>query len=66
VAHCWRALEAEQRFALRKVSFVPDHAHPAVRCHPSVSPAGLVAALMNAAQRLLWEKFAEAVIRAGI
>jgi REP element-mobilizing transposase RayT len=66
VTACWRALEPEERFAVLKVSFVPDHVHVAVRTHPGVAPARLVVALLNAAQELLWERFAAAVIRAGL
>jgi REP element-mobilizing transposase RayT len=64
VATCWRGLERQQRFTLRKDSFVPDHVHLAVRTHPSVAPSRLVAELMSAGQRLLWERFADEVIRA--
>jgi putative transposase len=66
VAECWRALEDRERFALLKVSFVPDHVHLAVRTHPSVAPTDLVLTLMNAAQELLWQRFADAVIQARV
>jgi REP element-mobilizing transposase RayT len=66
VTACWRELEPGERFALLKVSFVPDHVHVAVRTHPGVAPARLVVALLNAAQELLWERFADAVIQAGL
>jgi REP element-mobilizing transposase RayT len=66
VAGVWRALEEKEQFALLKVSFVPDHVHVAVRCHPSVAPAQLVVALMNTAQKTLWEGFADAVIQAKL
>ena len=46
-----------------KVSFVPDHVHLAVRTHPSLSPAEVVVALMNASQELMWKDFANLVIR---
>ena len=39
--------QANSRFVLLKVSFLPDHVHVAVRVHPSVAPAVLVAELMN-------------------
>jgi putative transposase len=65
-ADCWRRVQGELGMALEKVSFVPDHVHLAVRVHPSVAPANLVVALMNAAQELLWKDFADAVIRAGV
>jgi REP element-mobilizing transposase RayT len=35
---------------LIKVSFVPDHAHVALRAHPAISPADIAIALMNSAQ----------------
>jgi REP element-mobilizing transposase RayT len=66
VTGCWRDLQVAERFALRKVSFLPDHVHVAVRTHPGMSPGALVLVLMNAAQRLLWERFGEAVIQAGV
>ena len=62
----WRQMQDELAMALEKVSFVPDHMHLAVRIHPSVSPAQMVIALMNAAQELLWSDFPDAVIRAGV
>jgi REP element-mobilizing transposase RayT len=61
----WRQMQDEWQTFLEKVSFVPDHVHLAVRIHPKVSPARLVLGMMNAAQELLWEEFAESVIRAG-
>ena len=66
VAARWLALQRGQRFALRKVSFVPDHVHVALSLHPAVAPAGLVVALMNEAQRLLAERFAGELVRAGL
>ncbi len=62
----WRQMQDEWQAFVEKVSFVPDHVHLAVRIHPKVSPAGLVLSMMNTAQELLWEEFAEPVIRAGI
>src|SRR5258708_32126483 len=50
VAAACRRLHRTSRYALIKVSFVPDHAHVAVRAHPSVSPANIAIALMNSAQ----------------
>lgn len=47
----WRKLQTTLRMALIKVSFVPDHVHIALRAHPAESPADLVVALMNAAQK---------------
>jgi REP element-mobilizing transposase RayT len=66
VTATWRGLQGPRRFALRKVSFVPDHVHVAVRLHPAESPAALVMAMMNEAQKVIWERFAEAAIRAGV
>jgi REP element-mobilizing transposase RayT len=66
VAARWRALEQEGRFALRKVSFVPDHVHVAVRTHPAVAPADLAVILMNAAQQVVWERFAASAIGARV
>lgn len=49
-----------------KVSFLPDHVHVAVQARPGVSPASLVVLLMNAAQRVVWERFRASAIRARI
>ena len=65
-ANRWRQLQAELGVALEKVSFVPDHVHLAVRTHPTVSPAKMTLALINAAQELLWRDFDQSVIRAGV
>lgn len=65
VANRWRQMQGELQAAVEKVSFVPDHVHLAVRIHPSVSPANMVVALMNAAQELLWRDFADSAIHAG-
>jgi REP element-mobilizing transposase RayT len=66
VAEHWAAIQREQRFALRKVSFVPDHVHLAVLLHPAVAPAALVAVLMNESQRLLADRFARELVRVGL
>ena len=50
VADEWRKQQQDLRIAIRKVSFVPDHVHIAVRVHPAVSPANVVIGLMNVAQ----------------
>ena len=50
IAASWRELQRASRYALIKVSFVPDHAHVALRAHPAVSPADIAIALMNSAQ----------------
>ena len=66
VAKRWREMQDELAVALEKVSFVPDHAHLAVRFHAKVSPAIMVAALMNASQERMWSDFPDAVVRAGV
>jgi REP element-mobilizing transposase RayT len=66
VAQHWEELQREQRFALRKVSFLPDHVHLAAHLHPGIAPAQLAAVLMNDAQRLMFERFPGEVIRAGV
>jgi putative transposase len=53
VAAEWQGLQSLLRFALLKVSFVPDHVHIAVRTHPALAPADLAVALMNSAQDCL-------------
>ncbi len=64
VAEAWRAIS--RRAALLKVSFLPDHVHLAIRTHPAESPAALVVELMNAAQQVVFEKFAGAVLQAKV
>lgn len=66
VTACWRRLEAEHRFALLKVSFVPDHIHIALRLHPDVAPAQVAVALMNAAADLMYTQFREHLIQGGL
>jgi putative transposase len=66
VADRWAEIQHELRFALCKVSFVPDHIHLALRLHPAVAPAEVVQALMNDGQRLLAERFAAELVRAGL
>jgi REP element-mobilizing transposase RayT len=66
VTEAWRALQQAEKFALLKVSFVPDHVHLAVRVHPAVAPDGLVVRLLNVAQEVIWAHFAGAAIQAGI
>ena len=66
VAEQWRGLGQELQFALLKVSFVPDHVHVAVQVHPSVSPADVAVALMNAAQKVVFEQYSDAAIRARV
>lgn len=53
VAAEWQKLQSKLRFALIKVSFVPDHVHVAVRIHPAVSPADVTVGLMNAGQEVM-------------
>jgi REP element-mobilizing transposase RayT len=52
---------SESKLALQKVSFVPDHAHLAIRIHPSVSPAELICRLMNEAQAV-WANEVDRVV----
>ena len=66
ITRAWRDLEQGSRFALLKVSFVPDHVHLALRVHPVVPPGPLVVALMNAAQVLIWRDFADDAIQARV
>ena len=58
----WRKLQEQFRFALIKVSFVPDHVHIAAQLHPTVSPADLVAELMNSGQAT----FKNLLVRLGL
>jgi REP element-mobilizing transposase RayT len=66
IAASWKKMEIEGCFALRKVSFVPDHVHVAARTHPGVAPAQLVLDLMTGAQQIVWERFPGAAIRARV
>jgi REP element-mobilizing transposase RayT len=65
-ADCWRQVQGQCPMFIEKVSFVPDHAHVAVRTHPGLSPAMVVVTLMNAAQELIWKDFANSVIRGRV
>lgn len=58
IAQAWRELDLA--ISLIKVSFVPDHVHIALRSHPAVSPASVVAALMNSAQEVVKKELIEA------
>jgi REP-associated tyrosine transposase len=49
----WHRLHSVLPIAVRKVSFVPDHVHIAVRCHPQVAPSEVVVQLMNSAQQVV-------------
>ena len=49
----WRLLQLSLSVFIRKVSFLPDHVHVAVRLHPSIAPAELVVKLMNSAQEVM-------------
>ena len=60
IAKVWLKIQQELRIALIKVSFVPDHVHIALRSHPSVSPAGIAAGLMNSAQQVMQIEMIEA------
>ncbi len=66
VADEWRKLQKSLRAALIKVSFLPDHAHLAIRAHPAVSPADLAVELMNSAQQVIFDRFADAVLQARV
>ena len=60
IAKSWLKIQPELQIALIKVSFIPDHVHVALRSHPSVSPASIAAALMNAAQQVMQVELSEA------
>jgi REP element-mobilizing transposase RayT len=60
IAKSWLKIQPDLQIALIKVSFVPDHVHVALRSHPSVSPASIAAALMNAAQQVMQVELIEA------
>jgi REP element-mobilizing transposase RayT len=66
VAARWLDLQVENRFALRKVSFLPDHIHIAVLLHPAVAPAEVVLILMNEGQRLLADKYSGELVGRGL
>jgi len=66
VTEAWSALQAKLRFALLKVSFLPDHVHLAVRVHPALCPAELVRASMNRGQEVLAQRFPHAALAAGV
>lgn len=62
VADEWHRLNKTLPIAIRKVSFVPDHVHIAIRSHPSIAPAEVVVQLMNSAQ----ETVSRELVRVGI
>ncbi len=66
VCDAWRSMQSEWRVFVDKVSFLPDHVHVAIALHPSVPPAEVVPRMMDVSQVLMWERFDDAVIRAGI
>ena len=66
VASRWRESEQSHRFVLRKVSFLPDHVHVAVRLHPTVAPGELILHLMNASQELVFNQFSRLVVEAKV
>ena len=66
IAEDWRRHESDGKFALLKVSFVPDHIHLAVRMHPAAVPEELAAFLMNRAQERMLRDFPEHLITAGV
>jgi REP element-mobilizing transposase RayT len=66
VASRWQELQIDNRFALCKVSFVPDHVHVTLRTHPANAPSDLVVILMNAAQEVMYEQFEDNLIRGRV
>ena len=63
---CWQKAGHENGFKLIEVSFLPDHVHLAIRSHPTVAPAEIVSELMNLAEEVIWERYSEHVIQAGV
>ena len=61
----WEELSGELRFLFRKVSFLPDHVHLAMRAHPAVVPADLVLMFLNSSQEIMKDRFDELLIRTG-
>ena len=66
IATAWRSLQAKKKFALLKVSFLPDHVHLAVRAHPAASPADLAVIFMNVSQQVMFEHFCDVIINARL
>ena len=66
VAARWREMERTRKFVLRKVSFLPDHVHLAVKIHPTVAPAALLLDMMNASQELVFNQFSRLVVESKI
>jgi len=66
VTDTWRQQQSEHNVLIEKVSFVPDHVHIAVRLHPQASPATVVVWLMNAAQEVIYSRFADLAVRASV
>ena len=62
----WRQRIAPNRAFLIKASFLPDHVHIALRCHPTCSPAVLAVELMNSAQEFMYANFANWVVKAAV
>lgn len=62
VATSWCDLQRTIPICIRKVSILPDHAHIALRAHPSMAPANVVVELMNSAQGVMQNE----LIRVGI
>jgi REP element-mobilizing transposase RayT len=65
ICQCWEQRTDEWRVRFHKVSVVPDHIHVAVWSHPTVSPADLVAQLLNTSQDLIRDRFDHLLIQAG-
>lgn len=66
LAAFWKARERDGKFALLKISIVPDHLHLALKIHPTVAPSGLVLDLMNSAQEFLFENHRDAILATGL
>jgi REP element-mobilizing transposase RayT len=60
IAQQWLKVQRRFKITLVKVSFVPDHVHIALQCHPSVSPGTVAAVLMNAAQEVMQRELIQA------
>ena len=65
IVDSWEERSGELRFRFRKVSFLPDHVHMAVRTHPAVVPADLVLMFLNSSQDLMKDRFDDLLIRTG-
>lgn len=66
VTDCWEALCPELGIRLRKVAFLADHVHIAVRSRPTVAPSQLALRLLNAAQDVIKADFDDLLVKARI